>query len=106
MNPDLNIVIENAKEWIVDSITSSRCLCVGPCLFHFINAVPTATNASVTVKVYDGQNDQGTLKLHVHSQYSNPSCQFPEPCYCRRGLYVELGQNASGACIQYLPLRD
>lgn len=106
MNPDLDRVVEDAKEWQIDCFTTSRCLCVGPCLVQFVNVIATDVAAMVQIDIYDGQNNQGTLKCTVKSQYASPCCSFPRPAYFRRGLYINLTTNATGACVQYLPLKD
>jgi hypothetical protein len=106
MNPDLERVVENAKEWTLEEVAASRCLCVGPCLFQFIACVPTNVAAAVQADVYDGQDDQGNLKVTIKFQYACPCCKLPQPSYFRRGLYVNLTTNIGKAFVQYLPLRD
>jgi len=106
MNPDLDRVVGNAKEWQLEEVATSRCVCVGPCLFQAFVIVPTDSAAAAEVSIYDGQNDQGRLKCTFKAQYATPCCSWPNPAYFRQGLYVDLGQNVTKAFVQYLPLRD
>jgi len=106
MNPDLVRLVEDAKEWSLEKVVKSRCVCVGPCLVHWMIPVATNVSAALEVNVYDGQDDQGKLKITIAQIYTFPCCSLPEPAYFRRGLFVDLTTNASGLCIQYLPLRD
>lgn len=106
MNPDLERLVDDSKEWVLERVTESRCLCVGPCLFSSCLPVATNVNAALLIDIYDGQGDQGDLKCSIHQIYTFPCCSPPFPAYFRRGLYVNLTTNAAAACIQYLPLKD
>jgi len=103
---DLSVLVKNPREWLLERITTSRCLCVGPCLFQFLNVEPTSTQSDILVKVFDGQNDQGDHKLSIDDVYSHCPVALPEPAYFRRGLYIDLTTNAAAASVQYLPLKD
>jgi len=103
---DLKEFVKEPKEWFLERTTTSRCLCVGPCLFQFLNVEPTSTQSDILVKVFDGQNDQGDHKLSISDLYSHCPVSLPHPAYFRRGLYVDLTTNAAAASVQYLPLKD
>jgi len=106
MNPELKRFIEDAKEWSLECITSSQCLCVGPCLYQGVNCQPTDVAAASVVTVYDGQSDQGKTKCIIKSQYACAFCCMPQPVFFRRGLYIDLTTNADGACVLFMPLKD
>ena len=99
-------LVKDPKEWFLERTTKSRCLCVGPCFFQFLNVEPTSTQSDILVKVFDGQNDQGEHKLSINDLYSHSPVSLPQPAYFRRGLYVDLTTNAGAASVQYLPLKD
>jgi len=99
-------LVKDPKEWFLERITSSRCLCVGPCFFQFLNVEPTSTQSDVLIKVFDGQNDQGEHKVSISCLYGHGAILLPQPAYFRRGLYVDLTTNAGAASVQYLPLKD
>ena len=99
-------LVKDPKEWFLERTTKSRCLCVGPCFFQFLNVEPTSTQSDILVKVFDGQNDQGEHKLSISDLYSHSPVSLPQPAYFRRGLYVDLKTNAAAASVQYLPLKD
>ena len=101
---DLKELVKDPKEWILEYVDTSRCICVGPCLVQFVNPVPTATNATLILNIRDGQDINGRIKCSIKHQY--PCCAIPNPAYFRRGLFIELHTNAAAACIQYLPLAD
>lgn len=103
---DYKEVVANPKEWFLERTSISRCLCVGPCFFQFLSVVPTSTQSDIVVKVYDGQNTSGDLKLTVKCLYSHNPIPLPHPAYFRRGLYVDLTTNAAEATLQYMPLKD
>jgi len=98
--------VKDPKEWLLERITTSRCLCVGPCFFQFLNVEPSSTQSDILVKVFDGQNDQGDHKLSISCLYSHSPVPLPQPAFFRRGLYVDLTTNADAASVQYLPLKD
>jgi len=103
---DLSVIVQDPKQWFLERITANRCLCVGPCLFQFLNVEPTSTQSDILVKVFDGQNDQGNHKLSISDLYSHCPVHLPQPAYFRRGLYIDLTTNAAAASVQYLPLKD
>jgi len=103
---DYKDVIKDPKEWFLERTTISRCLCVGPCFFQFLNVEPTATQSDILVKVFDGQNDQGDHKISISDLYSHSPISLPQPAFFRRGLYIDLTTNAAAASVQYLPLKD
>jgi len=106
MKPTYIEQVNDPKEWFLERTTVSRCLSVGPCFFQFLNVEPTSTQGDVVVRIYDGQNDQGVLKLTIKCVYSHCPVKLPQPAFFRRGLYVHLVTNAAAATLQYLPLRD
>lgn len=106
MNPDLERIVNNAKEWQLELTTVSRMICRGPCLFQFLSIDPTDKAANASVSVYDGENDQGVLRLVGTTFYCYGPYVLPNPAYFRRGLYVTLAQNVDSCSVQYLPLRD
>ena len=103
---DLKEFVQEPKEWFLERTTTSRCLCVGPCLFQFLNVEPTSTQSDILVKVFDGQNDQGDHKASISCLYGHGAILLPHPAYFRRGLYIDLTTNAAAASVQYLPLKD
>lgn len=103
---DLKELVKNPKEWQLERTTVSRCICVGPCLFWFAHYEPSATQSDVEIKIFDGQSDQGDLKLSVLSLYGQPCIPLPGPAFFRRGLYVDLTTNCAAVTVFYLPLRD
>lgn len=103
---ELSELIKDPREWNLERVTGSRCLCVGPCLFQFISVVPTSTQSDILVKVFDGQNDQGRQKVTIKDVYSHVPVALPQPAFFRRGLYVDLTTNVSEATLQYMPLKD
>lgn len=106
MNDELLKLVEASKDWSFERITSSRVLCKGPCLVHFVLADPSnAANAS-SLTVYDGESTNGDLKFVLESKFANPCCTFPLPAYFRRGLYIDLTTNVESCTVQYLPLRS
>lgn len=106
MNPNLAAIIENAKEWQLERTTTSRMISRGPCLFQFLSIEPVNKALNAIVEVYDGENDQGVLRLVGCTFYCYGPYLLPNPAYFRRGLYLKLHTNATSASVQYLPLRD
>jgi hypothetical protein len=50
MNPDLERFVENAKEWQLERITVSRCLCVGSLIMSLPPPKATLRLKYLTVK--------------------------------------------------------
>jgi len=106
MNEHLMNLIESSKELALDRITSSRMVCKGPCLVYFLLSEPVDVATALILTVYDGENDQGDLKLKIKTQYGSCCCSLHQPAYFRRGLYIDLTTNLSSCSVQYLPLKD
>lgn len=94
---------EKSQEFSWAWVTADRLLSHGPCELLYAYLVPSG--ATTDTVLYDGENTNGdhitTLKsAAVTGHEFNP----PQPVYCRRGLYVDVGTNVTGLFVQWREL--
>jgi len=85
-------------------VTGDRLLSHGPCELLYAHAYNSG-NAIENTAIYDGENVHGTLMINFNTGLKG-DLPFtpPEPVYCRRGLYVDIGENTEGVFVQWREL--
>jgi len=93
----------DSKEYSWKHLTASGLLSHGVC--ELCEVVVTASNATATLKIYDGENTAGEVALQIKcaSQQSR-QIGFHHHVYFRRGLYVEFVQKVDYCFIQWREL--
>lgn len=64
-----------------------------------VGADPESGSHTVTVKIADGQESRGTVKINVITGYFHrrkylcKRCAYPGSCHCAAGVYAERNQD-------------
>lgn len=92
-----------SKEYSWAWITASRLLSHGPCELVYIMLTSAANAATATI--YDGESTSGdTVAILEATTNISQQMHFSTPVYCRKGLYVAIDANATGAFVQWREL--
>lgn len=85
--------------------TVDQVLSVKRCELIYANLNVSA--ASTDSSLYDGQNTSGKLIVTLESAVvTNLPFAPPEPVYCPKGLFVDVGTNVTGIFVQWRELED
>lgn len=97
--------MEESKEYSWAWVTADRLLSLGPC--ELVSIAQTSSGNTSDVTYYDGENTTGDIIL-IMEALANRTAQFcPHvPIYCRRGLYVDIGNNVTGCFVMWRELSN
>lgn len=85
-------------------VTADRLLSTGPCELVYAQAVSDGGEIKDTW-LYDGANTRGEKIINLQRGTSGNITLSPKvPIYCRRGLYVDIGNNTEGVLVQWREL--
>lgn len=93
----------DSKELSWAWVTADQLLSHGPCELLFAYLVVSA--GSTDTHLYDGEGALGDKIVTLESAaVTGQPFKPPEPIYCRRGLYVDVGTNVTGILVQWREL--
>lgn len=93
-----------SKEYSWAWVTADELLSHGACELCYAVAVSDG-GAIENTAIYDGESTNGTLVINFNSGVKAEIPLTPkEPIYCRRGLYVDIGENTEGVFVQWREL--
>lgn len=95
--------MDKETEYSCAWVTSDVCLSHGACELLYAYLVVSA--ASTNSNIYNGENATGELMVTLKSAAVTGHAFSPsKPVYCRRGLYIDVGDNVSGIFVQWREL--
>jgi hypothetical protein len=93
-----------SKEYSWAWVTADRLLSHGPCDLVYAQAVSDGGEIKDTW-LYDGENTSGDKIINLQKGTGGNITLSPKvPVYCRRGLYVDVGDNTEGVLVQWREL--
>lgn len=85
-------------------VTADRLLSHGACELLYARAYSDG-GAIENTALYDGESTSGTIIVNFNSGVKSNIPLTPKvPIYCRRGLYVDIGENTEGVFVQWREL--
>ena len=92
-----------SKEYSWAWVTGDRLLSHGHCELCMAYLVPSG--ATTNSSLYAGEGTDGDLIVTLKSAVvTGHPFKPPEPVYCRKGLYVDVGDNVTGIFVQWREL--
>jgi len=90
----------DCKEYATKYLNATEILSTSAC--ELAHLIVLSSNATSDLKVYDGVDTNGELKLRLR-QGASQSQPFPfnPHIYLRRGLYIEFVQKVDGCFVQW-----
>jgi hypothetical protein len=89
-----------SKEYSWEWVTYDQCLRHKECELVYAYLVPTAQAGDSVI--YDGENTSGRPIATLRSAVATGHAFKPkEPIYCRRGLFVDVGDSVTGILVQW-----
>ena len=90
-----------SKDYSWKWITASELLTKQPCDLCFV--ILTCDDANDSATIYDGESASGEIVATIKAlQNRSVGLNIHHHIFCRKGLYVALGDNCLGALIQWL----
>jgi len=84
-------------------VTGDRLLSHGPC--ELIKAQLTATGGNADVTLYNGESTAEEILFTLKTlQNVSQQADLPNPAYCGKGLYVDIGSNVLGLFVMWKEL--
>jgi hypothetical protein len=75
-----------------------------PCKLGAVVIAPSAADKAGYVTLYDGESTNDPALVTIRSGTGTTrSVVFPEPVYCKRGLYAVIGTDSEVAFIMHEP---
>lgn len=92
---------EEARKWSWSYRTADGIIFKGPGWIKKVIVCPKDTKKT-GVDFHDGIDTSGPIKFHVQCATSNTEdIDFPLPCKCDRGLFVNVDGDTYGYSVQY-----
>ena len=94
----------DSKEYSWKWVIADELLSHGACDLLHARAYSSG-NAIENTAIYDGEDTNGKLIVNFNSGVKGNIPLTPKvPIYCRRGLYVDIGDNVEGVFVQWREL--
>lgn len=92
-----------SKEYRWAWVTDDLLLSMGACELCFVMITSDKTDAYVSI--YDGENTTETLIATIKGRTDlSVPVAFPQPIFCRKGLYIDLANSPVGVLVQWREL--
>lgn len=93
-----------SKEYSWEWVTADRLLSHGPCeLIYALLSLRGAGSATI----YDGESTSGNVVAILQDPVGGEVVHLvpPQPLFCPRGLYVDVGSHVDGVLVQWRELK-
>jgi len=90
----------DAKEYENEYLTATQIVARTPC--ELSQLVTLSSNDTCDLRVYDGIDTTGELKLRIrHGAHNSKVYRFNPHIYFKRGLYIVFTQKVDGCFVQW-----
>jgi hypothetical protein len=106
MYGDLETLKKYWKETETERMTADG-QAYGKPAFLYAAHLTANTSGAATATIKDGHSTAGEVKVDLAALTSSKDNRnFDPPIYCKRGIYVDVGENVTSVIVHFLPTKD